>query len=181
MTTEQQADLAHEQIADAVRKGARALTGGGRHGQFVEPTVLSEVDHSMRCMTEETFGPLLPIMSVADAEEALSLANDSQYGLAACVFGRDLDHAEELARRLEAGTVSINDAISHYGILDLPMGGWKASGIGSRHGPDGIRKYCRRQTLVVARWGLRREPHFYPNRARATQLLRKSLEVLYGR
>jgi acyl-CoA reductase-like NAD-dependent aldehyde dehydrogenase len=181
MTTEQQADLAHEQVTDAVRKGARALTGGGRHGHFVEPTVLSGADHSMRCMTEETFGPLLPIMPVADAEEALSLANDSRYGLAACVFGRDLGHAEQLARRLEAGTVSINDAISHYGILDLPMGGWKTSGIGLRHGPDGIRKYCRRQTLVVARWGLRREPHFYPNRARATQLLRKSLEVLYGR
>jgi acyl-CoA reductase-like NAD-dependent aldehyde dehydrogenase len=181
LTTRDQADLVADHVDDAVAKGARVLTGGHRDGNFYAPTVLVDVDHTMQCMIQETFGPTLPIMRVADADEALALANDSPYGLAGCVFGRDVGRAEALARRMEAGTVSVNDAISHYGIPDLPMGGWKSSGVGSRHGRDGIRKYCRRQSVLVSRVSLRREPHFYPNRARASRLMRKALELLYGR
>ena len=95
-------------------------------------------------MREETFGPTLPIMSVLDAEEAVRLANDSQYGLSAAVFSRDLKRAEMLARRIRAGAVTINDALINYTALELPMGGaTPESGIGHRHGADGIRKYCR--------------------------------------
>jgi acyl-CoA reductase-like NAD-dependent aldehyde dehydrogenase len=181
LTTTDQAELVAEHVEDAVTKGARVLVGGTRDGNFYPPTVLIGVDHGMRCMIEETFGPTLPIMQVADADEALRLANDSPFGLAGCVFGRDAIRAEALARRLEAGTVSVNDAVSHYGILDLPMGGWKSSGIGSRHGAEGIRKYCRRQSVLVSTLSARRELHFYPNRAWASRLMRKALEVLYGR
>ena len=90
--------------------------------------MLADVDHSMECMTEETFGPTLPIMKVADAEEAMRLANDSPYGLAASVWTRDLARGEAIARRVEAGAVCVNDAQVNYLALELPMGGWKDSG-----------------------------------------------------
>src|SRR3954470_1331940 len=146
-----QYDIVDKHVQDALSKGARAVTGGkGRreHGMYYEPTVLVDVDHTMEAMTEETFGPTLPIMKVADAEEAIRLANDSPYGLAASVFSKDTARAEAIARRVESGAVVINDAMLNYSALELPMGGWKASGLGSRHGAGGIRKYCRQQSLL---------------------------------
>ena len=101
-----QMETIKDHVADAVQKGARVLTGGNEvqgPGRFFEPTVLVDVDHSMKCMTEETFGPTLPIMKVRDAEEAVRLANDSPYGLGASVFSRDTKRGEAIARRLEAG------------------------------------------------------------------------------
>ncbi len=135
--------------APACSPAATARDGSGR---FFEPTVLVDVDHSMACMTEETFGPTVPIMKVADADEAVRLANDSQYGLAASVWTKDAARGEEIARRIEAGAVCVNDAQLNYLALELPMGGWKASGLGSRHGAGGIRKYCRQQSLLVTRF-----------------------------
>ena len=147
-----QIELIEAHVADAVDKGAEVVTGGRRGsgpGRFYEPTILTGVDHSMRCMVEETFGPTLPVMSVADAEEAVALANEGPYGLQASVWTRDEQRGEELARRLDAGTAMVNDAQLNYAALELPMGGWKDSGLGSRHGPDGIRKYTKRQSLMV--------------------------------
>ena len=122
---------------------------GDGPGRFYEPTVLTGVDHSMLCMTEETFGPTLPVMRVADAEEAVALANDGRYGLQASVWTRDVDRGEALARRIEAGVACVNDAQLNYAAMELPMGGWKQSGLGSRHGADGIRKYTKRQSLLI--------------------------------
>ncbi len=139
-----QIELIEAHVADAVDKGARLVTGGERGdgpGRFYRPTVLADVDHSMRCMVEETFGPTLPVMSVADVEQAIELANEGPYGLQASVWTRDEVRGEQVARRLEAGTAMVNDAQLNYAALELPMGGWKASGLGSRHGPGGIRKY----------------------------------------
>ena len=99
--------------------------------------MLVDVDHSMSAMTEETFGPTLPIMKVADAEEAIRLANDSPYGLAASVWSKDAARGEEVARRVESGVVCVNDAQINYLALELPMGGWKTSGMGQRHGAAG--------------------------------------------
>ncbi|EUA88018.1 aldehyde dehydrogenase family protein [Mycobacterium ulcerans str. Harvey] len=87
--------------------------------------MLVDVNHDMACMREETFGPTLPIMKVADAEEAIRLANDSEYGLCAAVFSRDLAHAEAVARRVNSGAVTVNDALLNYTALELPMGGAK--------------------------------------------------------
>ncbi len=174
-------------VADAVDKGARVLVGGhavqsGAGGRFYEPTVLVDVDHTMTCMTEETFGPTLPIMRVADAEEAIRLANDSPYGLGASVFSRDTARGEAIARRLEVGAANVNDAMINYTVLELPMGGAKASGLGSRHGAGGIRKYCTQQAIVVSgRLAMKKEPFMYPYRRRTTRMLGGLFKLLYGR
>jgi acyl-CoA reductase-like NAD-dependent aldehyde dehydrogenase len=150
-------------------------------GQYYEPTVLVDVDHSMAAMTEETFGPTLPIMKVADADEAVRLANDSPFGLSASVWTKDAARGEEIARRVEAGAVCVNDASLNYVALELPMGGWKESGMGHRHGAGGIRKYARQQSLLVTRLAPKKDIHMFPYKARTTGLIAKSLKLLYGR
>ncbi|MET0686688.1 MAG: succinic semialdehyde dehydrogenase [Solirubrobacteraceae bacterium] len=180
-----QLDIVERHVAEAREAGARVLTGGqsrSEGGRFYEPTVLVDVDHSMTCMTEETFGPTVPVMKVADADEAVRLANDSQYGLAASVWTKDAARGEEIARRIESGVVCVNDAQLNYLALELPMGGWKASGLGTRHGAGGIRKYCRQQSLLVTRFVPPvRDLQFYPFGERKTKLIGKSLKLLYGR
>ena len=156
--------------------GGHAVQPGG--GRFYEPTVLVDVDHTMKCMTEETFGPTLPIMKVADAEEAVRLANDSPYGLGSSVFTRDTERGEQIARRLEAGAANVNDAMINYTVLELPMGGAKASGLGSRHGAGGIRKYCSQQAIVVTpRLALKKEPLMYPYKARNSRMLAGAVQA----
>jgi acyl-CoA reductase-like NAD-dependent aldehyde dehydrogenase len=183
-----QLDVLEDHVSDAVEKGARVLVGGKRGGEgaggdFFEPTVLVDVDHTMKIMTEETFGPTLPIMKVADEDEAVRLANDSIYGLAGSVFGRDTDHAESVARRLDTGAVCVNDAIVNYFALELPMGGAKASGLGSRHGAGGIRKYCSQQAILVTPRALARKKDLtmFPYKARTSKLLAGAFKFLYGR
>ena len=133
MTFPPQLDIVSRHVEQARAAGARVLTGGASRedgGRFYEPTVLVDVDHTMSCMTEETFGPTVPVMKVADADEAVRLANDSEYGLAASVWTKDAARGEEIARRIEAGAVCVNDAQLNYLALELPMGGWKSSGPG---------------------------------------------------
>ena len=179
-----QLDIVRRHVDEARAAGARVLTGGTARedgGRFYAPTVLVDVDHSMACMTEETFGPTVPIMKVADADEAVRLANDSAYGLAASVWTKDAARGEAIARRIEAGAVCVNDAQLNYVALELPMGGWKASGLGSRHGAGGIRKYCRQQSLLVTRFAPPKDLQFYPFKARTTKLIGRGLKLLYGR
>jgi len=164
MTSPNQAAIVEDHVDDALAKGARALTGGKRvdgPGDYFEPTVLVDVDHSMKVMRDETFGPVVGVMKVRDSEEALRLANDTRYGLAGSVFG-EKGRAERVARRIEAGAVNVNDVIVNYVAMDVPMGGWKESGIGFRHGEYGIKKYCRPESLVITRFGGKREPTWYP-------------------
>jgi acyl-CoA reductase-like NAD-dependent aldehyde dehydrogenase len=184
MTFPKQLEIVEEHVRDALAKGAKALTGGKRRpgqGLFYEPTVLVDVDHTMKAMTEETFGPTLPIMKVADAEEALTLANDSPYGLGGAVFTGDRERGEQLARRMQAGAVCINDALLNYVAVELPMGGWKASGLGTRHGAGGIRKFTKQQALFISRLHLKRDPYGFPYKATTSKLLFKGLRLIYGR
>jgi acyl-CoA reductase-like NAD-dependent aldehyde dehydrogenase len=179
-----QADIVEAHVRDAVAKGARVVVGGGRSdsdGHFYEPTVLVDVDHSMECMREETFGPTMPIMKVADADEGVRLANDSPYGLQASVWTKDAAKGERLARRLEAGAVTVNDAQINYVAMELPMGGWKSSGIGTRHGAEGIRKYTKPQAVVVTRLAPKRDLHMLPYSAKRTKLVERMLKLVYGR
>jgi acyl-CoA reductase-like NAD-dependent aldehyde dehydrogenase len=120
-------------------------------------------------------------MKVGNVEEAVSLANDSAYGLQASVWTNDIGRGEALARRMEAGVVCVNDAQINYTALNLPMGGWKSSGIGTRHGAGGIRKYCKIQSLLVTRRSLKRELFMFPYKAGRTKLLRRGFAFLYGR
>jgi acyl-CoA reductase-like NAD-dependent aldehyde dehydrogenase len=181
---EPQMQIVEDHVKDAVDKGAKIVAGGHAHtdrGRYFEPTVLVDVDHTMKCMTEETFGPTLPIMKVSDADEAIKLANESPYGLAGSVFTKDVAKGEQVARRVESGAVCVNDAMLNYAALELPMGGWKESGLGSRHGANGIRKYCAQQTLLVKRLAFKRDVHMFPYSARNTKLIGRILRFLYGR
>src|SRR5918997_711502 len=179
------AAIVEAHVKDAVQKGARVVAGGERSdegGHFYEPTLLLDVDHSMDAMREETFGPTLPIMRVADAEEGVRLSNDSDYGLQASVWTKDAAKGERLARRIEAGAVTVNDAQINYVALELPMGGWKSSGMGTRHGADGIRKYTKNQTVLVTTFApMKRDVHMMPYTERRTKLISRLLRLFYRR
>ncbi len=154
MATAAQRDIVDSHVKDAVAAGARVLTGGKPTGvgTFYQPTVLADVTPTMSCIAEETFGPTLPVVKVADAEEAIRLANDSKYGLSATVWTGDVERGERIARRLECGAVNINDALTNVFCPSLPMGGWKESGIGYRSGgPSGLIKFCRQQAITAPR------------------------------
>jgi betaine-aldehyde dehydrogenase len=164
MTSPNQTAIVEDHVNDALASGARALVGGKRvegPGDYFEPTVLVDVDHSMKVMRDETFGPVVGVMKVRDSEEALRLANDSRYGLSGSVFG-ERERAERVARRVECGAINVNDVLVNYFASDVPMGGWKQSGIGFRHGEPGIKKYCRSESLVITRFAGKREPSWYP-------------------
>ena len=154
MATAAQRDIVDRHVQEAVAAGAKVLTGGKPTGKgtFFQPTVLADVDASMSCIAEETFGPTLPVVKVADEEEAIRLANDSRYGLSATVWTGDTGRGERVARRLECGAVNINDALTNVFCPTLPMGGWKDSGIGYRSGgANGLIKFCRQQAITAPR------------------------------
>ncbi len=184
ITSPEQADIVDEHLRDAIEKGARVEVGGKRGqgpGTFIEPTVLTNVDHSMKIMREETFGPTLPIMRVESEEEAIKLANDSDMGLDASVFAKDAGHAEHVARQVQSGAVVVNDALANYFAMEIPIGGMKESGVGARHGRIGIQKYAKRQNLVVTRFGLNREIYYFPYSKSATKLTEWLIVALFGR
>jgi acyl-CoA reductase-like NAD-dependent aldehyde dehydrogenase len=183
MTSEEQFKKVSSQVAEAVAHGAKALTGGGVNpkfsGLYYEPTVLVDVNHNMAIAKEETFGPVIPIMKVRDAEEAIRLANDSPYGLDACIFTRDKQKALQLADRLHTGSVCINDGLVNYIIPDTPMGGVKDSGFSRRHGPEGIRKYCYQKTFVIDRFGLKSDFPWFPASGKKTMQMRRLISLLW--
>lgn len=154
MATRAQRDIVARHVEQATEAGARVLAGGkpvGR-GTFFQPTVLADVTPEMTCIAEETFGPTLPVVKVADEDEAVRLANDSKYGLSATVWTGDTARGERVARRLECGAVNVNDALTNVFCPGLPMGGWKESGIGYRAGgAAGLIKFCRQQAITAPR------------------------------
>jgi len=151
LSFERQKHIVEDHLADALAKGARILVGGGINGMFVEPTVVVNVDHSMKLMRDETFGPILPIMKVKDEAEAIRAANDSDLGLSASVWSRDLQRAQRVAHELQVGSVNINDAISQYPVSLLPFGGLKGSGLARTHGKEEVMQFTQLRSYAVGR------------------------------
>lgn len=181
---DRQMEIIERHVEDAVGKGATVRVGGRRNpdfkGLYYEPTVLTDVSHEMDIMREETFGPVLPIMEVRDEEEALRLANDTNYGLSATVWTRDVYKAGELAKRLEAGGVCVNDMTMTYGCPEAPFGGVKESGVGQVNGDGGLRSYCHALPILADRFGGRQATSFYPYSAKRDAGMQRLIRTLFG-
>jgi acyl-CoA reductase-like NAD-dependent aldehyde dehydrogenase len=150
-----QAEIVAAHLADAVAKGAKILTGGTieRHGggAWLRPTVITGVDHGMAVVSEETFGPVIPVMTYTDLDEAIRLANDSKYGLSAAVIGDEAE-AVAVASRLVVGAVSINDSGLTTEVYDAEKNAFRLSGMGaSRMGPSGLLRFLRKRALLIQR------------------------------
>jgi acyl-CoA reductase-like NAD-dependent aldehyde dehydrogenase len=153
MTNERQLEIVEDHVADAVERGAQVRTGGHRlnngGGWFHQPTVITGVDHSMKVMRDETFGPVLPIMTFKTEDEAIRLANDSAYGLTASVFTGDFRRGKRVAEQIDAGTVMVNEVVYTHAVAQTPWGGVKQSGYGRTHGHLGLLEMVSAQHIHV--------------------------------
>jgi acyl-CoA reductase-like NAD-dependent aldehyde dehydrogenase len=175
---------------DAIARGARVVTASGGAppsavmpdgGCFFSPTVLLDVPPDARVLREETFGPLLPVVKVRDADEAVSLANATEFGLAASIWSRDTARAAKLAERLEAGAVTINDAIVVGGMADVPHGGVKQSGIGRTHGKAGLEECVRTKATVADQFASWRQAWWFGYSREHAEGLDAYVRVAHGR
>ncbi|ADN02348.1 aldehyde dehydrogenase family protein [Spirochaeta thermophila] len=188
LSTEEQARVVREHVEDALARGARVYYRKGipepwaGHPLSVPPTVLVEVDHSMRVMREETFGPVVGVMRVGSVEEGVRLANEGGMGLTASVWSRDRRKALRIARMLEAGVVTVNDHLMSHGLPQAPWGGWKDSGLGWTHGRRGFEEMVRLKVLVddvLSR--LPKQVWWHPYGEGSFGTLGAGLRALYGR
>jgi acyl-CoA reductase-like NAD-dependent aldehyde dehydrogenase len=149
VTDPRQLQTIQRHLEDARQQGARALVGGKTNGMFVEPTVLVDVTHAMLVMQEETFGPIIPIVRVADEAEAIRMSNDCDYGLGASIWSADIARARRVAEQIEASSVVINDNIAQFAVPMMPFGGIKHSGYGRIHGKEGLMQFTRPYAYAV--------------------------------
>ncbi|MBI3649446.1 MAG: aldehyde dehydrogenase family protein [Acidobacteria bacterium] len=183
LVNENQLNIVTEQIADAVAKGASVLTGGRRRedlgGYFFEPTVLVDVTNDMKVMNEETFGPVLPIKIFKDEDEAIREANRTNYGLLASVWTGDNEHGRRLARRIEAGTVIINDAVYTNGVAQTPWFGVKESGLGTTHGKAGMYEFVRMKHINWDMFPMKTNIWWFPYTATWYGRFKTIMKMLY--
>jgi acyl-CoA reductase-like NAD-dependent aldehyde dehydrogenase len=185
MVSAEQADLVTELVDDAISNGAKRLTGGpvkvnGMEGRFIAPTVLTGVTHEMRIMKEEIFGPVLPIITVDSEEEAIRLANDSQFGLGASVWTKDRGKGERIASQIESGMVWVNDHSFSHGACQCSWGGVKDSGLGRSHSKFGFYE-CVNVKLVSWEPGWTRDSWWQPYDRDVGDAFRASAQLLYSR
>jgi acyl-CoA reductase-like NAD-dependent aldehyde dehydrogenase len=167
-------------VDNAVANGARTRTVARVEGRVASPVVLTNVTADMRLMREETFGPALPIQPFESEEEAIELANASEYGLSASVWTSDSARGRRVASRLEAGSVAINDVLKNIGNPSMPFGGIKASGIGVYHGPEGLRACCRPLSIMENRSRAAREPNWFPYTHTQRRAIETTIAWLYS-
>jgi acyl-CoA reductase-like NAD-dependent aldehyde dehydrogenase len=181
-----QRERCQAQVAEALAQGARLVAGAGTSvGANFAPTVLDHVPVTAAVAREETFGPILPILRVTDAEAAIRLHNESPLGLSGCVWSADEKRAREIARRMTSGSLCVNDVLVNYFFVSAPLGGVKASGLGFRHGAEALRQFCYPQTIIEDRPWARplavwvRKQLGFPYRRRVLAVLRWMLKVVY--
>lgn len=180
LTFQRQCDIVNTHLADAVEKGAKIIMGGKQTGMFIEPTVLVDVDHTMKIMTEETFGPAMPIMKVMDDRHAIQMANHSDLGLSAYVWSRDLKHAERVGRELAVGVVNINDTVAHYSVARLPFGGTKLSGNTRTHGRGEVTQFTHQKAYSISREPNPIDPVIWIRKPGSYRLLKVMMGATYG-
>ncbi len=179
MTSAQQVAIVKDHLEDAVRRGARALTGGpdAITGNFIQPTVLVDVTDDMKVVQEETFGPVIPIMKVASTEEAVRRANETTFGLGSAVFGKQ---ARAVADRIRAGMTSVNSVLAYSAITSLPFGGVGESGFGRIHGDQGIREFARTKATAEQVFSLPVNMLSFRQPRNAADRVRGMIKQLYG-
>ncbi|MEP0775016.1 MAG: aldehyde dehydrogenase family protein [Acidobacteriota bacterium] len=183
MTTAEQREEVHRQVSAALAAGARALTGGALpagSGYFYPPTVLVGVSDDMDVMTEETFGPVLPMVPVASLEEGVRRANASRFGLTASVWTRSRATALRLQRELEAGVVTVNDHVVAFGEVTGSWGGLRESGIGRSHGRYGLLELCNIKYVTWDSGTDRATPWYYPYDQDFGRFIRAGIPALYA-
>ncbi len=180
MTSPSQVSIVKDHLEDAIAKGAKVLTGGpdAIAGSYIQPTVLTNVDHTMKVMTEETFGPVIPIAKVSSVDEAVQLANDSRYGLGSSVFAGKA--ARSIASKLRAGMTSVNSVMAFAGIPTLPFGGVGESGFGRIHGDEGIREFTRIKSTAEQVMSIPLNMMTFRQPKDMTKRLRGMIKQLYG-
>jgi succinate-semialdehyde dehydrogenase/glutarate-semialdehyde dehydrogenase len=181
---DQQMKIIEDHMADATAKGAKVLVGGRRNpqlkGLYYEPTVVVDVNHDMDLMRKETFGPIVAIQKVASEDEALRLANDSEYGLNGNVWTLDAEKGQRLAERMATGGVCVNDMAITYGIPEAPFGGVKESGVGQVNGAQGIRGYCHVHPIISDKKGKGAIQGGYPYTRKNEDGMQKFIRFLWG-
>lgn len=186
ITTRRQMETVRRHIDDAVARGARIFARSqcplDKNGQFLPAVVLSEVDHEMLVMKEETFGPVLGVMAFETIEEAIRLANDSHLGLTASIWSKDRKKAVKIARHIQAGAVTINDHLVSHGFAETPWGGFKQSGIGRTHGELGFAEMTEPQCIVNDILPFARKQLFWHPHGKSVYNGSKGIsQFLYGR
>jgi len=182
---DRQMDIIERHVEDAKQKGATIMAGGQRNpkqkGLYFEPTVMTDVNHDMLIMKEETFGPIICIQKVKDEDEAMQLANDSPYGLSGNIWTKDNDKGLRLAEQMQTGSICLNDFACTYGVPVAPFGGLKDSGVGQVNGKQGLRSYCHAKPIIIDKAGHKDKLQAgYPYDKKKLAGMKKFMRILWG-
>jgi aldehyde dehydrogenase (NAD+) len=180
MTSPAQVKIVRDHLEDAIAKGAKVVVGGPSEidGNYIKPTILTNVDHTMKIMVEETFGPVIPVAKVNSLDEAVRLANDSKFGLGSSVFAGS--QARAIADRIRAGMTSVNSVMGFAGIPSLPFGGVGDSGFGRIHGDEGLREFSRVKSTAEQTMSLPINMMTFRQPKNAVQRLKGMIHQVYG-